>query len=81
VPETGEALGNFPQAFTHMALVSSCAQLSALHGARPPPHAPYDFADFALAHHLGQRAGRMSHFSHNPRSPMGGSPGEALSQA
>ena len=63
VPGTGEALGNFPQAFTHMALVSSCAQLSALHGARPPLDAPYDFADFALAHHLGPRARRMSLFS------------------
>jgi GH15 family glucan-1,4-alpha-glucosidase len=63
VPGTGEALGNFPQAFTHMALVSSCAQLSALHGARPPRDAPYDFADFALTHHLGQRALRMSRFS------------------
>jgi GH15 family glucan-1,4-alpha-glucosidase len=50
VPGTGEALGNFPQAFTHMALVASCAQLSALRsGFRPPPGA-YDFAAFALEH-------------------------------
>ena len=28
-PATGEALGNFPQAFSHMALVGSCAHLSA----------------------------------------------------
>ena len=63
VPGTGEALGNFPQAFTHMALVSSCAQLSAARGTRRPRPEPYDFADFALTHHLGRRSVVMSHFA------------------
>nr|WP_275900292.1 glycoside hydrolase family 15 protein [Pyxidicoccus trucidator] len=61
VPETGEALGNFPQAFTHMALVSSCAQLSAVYSTarRPPPGAAYDFASFALEPLLTRRRGRV----------------------
>jgi GH15 family glucan-1,4-alpha-glucosidase len=59
VPGTGEALGNFPQAFTHMALVSSCAQLSAVSAAawRPPPGEAYDFASFALDALLARRRG------------------------
>jgi GH15 family glucan-1,4-alpha-glucosidase len=63
VPETGEALGNFPQAFTHMALVSSCAQLSVARGFPLPRPGAYDFADFALTYHLGRRSLLMSHFS------------------
>jgi GH15 family glucan-1,4-alpha-glucosidase len=62
VPGTGEALGNFPQAFTHMALVSSCAQLSAARTARRPNGVPYDFADFALTSLLAQRSLLMSRF-------------------
>ncbi|TQF17893.1 glycoside hydrolase family 15 protein [Myxococcus llanfairpwllgwyngyllgogerychwyrndrobwllllantysiliogogogochensis] len=60
VPLTGEALGNFPQAFTHMALVSSCAQLSAVHALeqRRPPEQPRDFAAVALEHLLESR-GRL----------------------
>ncbi len=50
IPESGEALGNFPQAFTHMALVTSCAHLSAARrGALPPDGTAYDFAEFALS--------------------------------
>ncbi|WP_224361328.1 glycoside hydrolase family 15 protein [Hyalangium versicolor] len=63
VPGTGEALGNFPQAFTHMALVSSCAQLSAARRFQLPRPGAYDFADLALTYHLGQRSLFMSHFS------------------
>jgi GH15 family glucan-1,4-alpha-glucosidase len=63
VPGTGEALGNFPQAFTHMALVASCAQISAARRFQLPRPGAYDFADFALTHHLGQRSLFMSHFS------------------
>ncbi|QRK11973.1 glycoside hydrolase family 15 protein [Archangium violaceum] len=63
VPGTGEALGNFPQAFTHMALVASCAQLSAGRSFQLPRAGAYDYADFALTYHLGRRSMFMSHFS------------------
>jgi GH15 family glucan-1,4-alpha-glucosidase len=46
---TGEALGNFPQAFTHMALVTSCAHLAAARAGRlPPPGVAHDYAESAL---------------------------------
>jgi GH15 family glucan-1,4-alpha-glucosidase len=46
---SGEALGNFPQAFTHMALVSSCAHLSAARrGQLPTDGEPHDYAELAL---------------------------------
>ena len=63
VPGTGEARGNFPQAFTHMALVASCAQLSAGRSFPLPRPGAYDYADFALTHHLGRRSLFLSHFS------------------
>ncbi|MBN1209193.1 MAG: glycoside hydrolase family 15 protein [Myxococcaceae bacterium] len=63
VPGTGEAMGNFPQAFTHMALVASCAQLSAARSFQLPRPGAYDFADFALTYHLGRRSALMSRFS------------------
>ncbi|WNG54156.1 glycoside hydrolase family 15 protein [Archangium gephyra] len=63
VPGTGEAMGNFPQAFTHMALVASCAQLSAGRSFQLPRAGAYDYADFALTYHLGRRSMFMSHFS------------------
>lgn len=48
-PVTGEHLGNTPQAFTHMALVASCAHLSAAKAGRLPDDGlPYDFAELAL---------------------------------
>jgi len=46
-PATGEALGNFPQAFSHMALVLSCAHLSAARRGEVPP-GPQDYAELAL---------------------------------
>jgi GH15 family glucan-1,4-alpha-glucosidase len=53
-PATGEHLGNFPQAFTHMALVTSCAHLSAAkRGLLPPPDEPHDYAELALDRLLG----------------------------
>ena len=46
---TGEHLGNTPQAFTHMALVTSCAHLSAARrGLLPTDGEPHDFAELAV---------------------------------
>ncbi|HZQ84349.1 MAG TPA: glycoside hydrolase family 15 protein [Acidimicrobiales bacterium] len=47
-PVTGEALGNFPQAFTHMALVTSCAHLSAARRGEVPTDGAHDYAELAL---------------------------------
>lgn len=47
---TGEALGNFPQAFTHMALITSCAHVTAAREGRiQPPDAAHDYAASAIA--------------------------------
>lgn len=49
LPGTGELLGNFPQAFTHMALVTSTAHLAAARaGELPPPDTAYDFTAVAF---------------------------------
>ena len=49
-PTTGEALGNTPQAFTHMAVVTSAEALTAARQGRlPPPDEAYAFAMAALA--------------------------------
>jgi GH15 family glucan-1,4-alpha-glucosidase len=53
-PATGEALGNFPQAFSHMALVGSCAHLSAARLGRIPEGA-HDYAELALERLLSDR--------------------------
>ncbi len=46
---TGEALGNFPQAFTHMALITTCAHVTAAREGRiPPPDVAHDFAASAI---------------------------------
>ena len=45
---TGEMLGNFPQAFTHMALVTSCAHLSAAKRGEVPFDGAHDYAELAL---------------------------------
>jgi GH15 family glucan-1,4-alpha-glucosidase len=48
-PTSGELLGNFPQAFTHMALITSCAHLSAARaGLLPDPEQPHDYTELAL---------------------------------
>jgi GH15 family glucan-1,4-alpha-glucosidase len=57
-PATGEHLGNTPQAFTHMALVTSLAHLSAAHrGLLPDDGQPHDFAELALDRLLARRPG------------------------
>jgi GH15 family glucan-1,4-alpha-glucosidase len=46
---TGEALGNFPQAFTHMALITTCAHVTAAREKRiPAPGVAHDFAASAI---------------------------------
>ena len=54
---SGEALGNFPQAFTHMALVLSCAHLSAAKRRHLPFEGAHDYAELAVDRLLagGQR--------------------------
>ena len=55
-PGTGSHLGNTPQAFTHMALVTSCAHLSAAErGLLPSNGEPHDFAELALDRLLSRR--------------------------
>lgn len=56
-PDSGDALGNFPQAFSHMALVMSCANLAAAKaGARAG--GGVTFAELALTHLHAGRAPR-----------------------
>jgi GH15 family glucan-1,4-alpha-glucosidase len=48
-PRTGAHLGNTPQAFTHMAVVTSCAHLAAARrGELPADGRPHDYAELAL---------------------------------
>ena len=53
-PASGEALGNFPQAFSHMALVTSCAHLTAARAGRIPAGA-HAYAELALDRFLAGR--------------------------
>ena len=54
---TGQMLGNFPQAFTHMALVTSCAHLSAAKRGEVPFDGVHDYAELALQRLLASRGG------------------------
>jgi hypothetical protein len=56
---TGEALGNFPQAFSHMALVNSCAHLSAAKRGEVPD-GPQDYMELALDRLLARHARKSS---------------------
>jgi len=52
-PSTGEQLGNTPQAFTHMAVVTSCSAISAARrGELPPPDRPFSFVEACLDRRL-----------------------------
>ena len=55
-PASGELLGNFPQAFSHMALVLSCAHLAAARRGEIPSGVPVDHAEAALDRLLARRA-------------------------
>ena len=54
-PSSGELLGNFPQAFSHMALVLSCAHLAAARRGEIPSGEAVDFAEGALDRSLARR--------------------------
>jgi GH15 family glucan-1,4-alpha-glucosidase len=55
-PATGEHLGNTPQAFTHMALVTTMSHLAAAQsGLLPADGQPHDFAELALDRLLARR--------------------------
>jgi len=52
-PSTGEQLGNTPQAFTHMAVVTSCSAISAARrGELPSPEAAFSFIEASLDRRL-----------------------------
>jgi GH15 family glucan-1,4-alpha-glucosidase len=56
-PATGEQLGNTPQAFTHMAVVTSCHAISAARrGQLPPPDTSFSFIEAALERRMSASA-------------------------
>ncbi|MEE8410656.1 MAG: glycoside hydrolase family 15 protein, partial [Myxococcota bacterium] len=57
---SGEALGNFPQAFTHMAIVTSCMHLAAARKGEIPRDDAYDFSEHALMRLLEKRGATPS---------------------
>jgi GH15 family glucan-1,4-alpha-glucosidase len=60
--KTGEPLGNFPQAFAHMALVSSCSHLAAAKRGEVPFDGAHDYAELAVDRLLASR-GRLGTFT------------------
>jgi GH15 family glucan-1,4-alpha-glucosidase len=56
-PASGEQLGNTPQAFTHMAVVTSCSAISAARrGELPPTDTTFSFIEASLDRRLGLSA-------------------------
>ena len=56
-PSSGEHLGNTPQAFTHMAVVTSCSAISAARrGELPPPDTAFSFVEASLDRRLSMGA-------------------------
>jgi len=52
-PSSGEQLGNMPQAFTHMAVVTSCSAISAARRDElPPPDGAFSFIEASLDRRL-----------------------------
>ena len=52
-PSSGEQLGNLPQAFTHMAVVTSCSAISAARrGELPSPDVAFSFIEASLDRRL-----------------------------
>ncbi len=52
-PSSGEQLGNMPQAFTHMAVVTSCSSISAARrGELPPSERAFSFIEASLDRRL-----------------------------
>jgi GH15 family glucan-1,4-alpha-glucosidase len=56
-PVTRNALGNTPQAFSHMAVVTTCEALTAARrGLLPPPDRAYSFREAAVLRRFGAKA-------------------------
>ncbi len=69
-PSTGEQLGNTPQAFTHMAVVTSCSAISAARrGELPPPDQPFSFVEACLDRRLSADPG-LNRARHRMNPPV-----------
>ncbi len=64
---TGEALGNFPQAFTHMAHITSCLHLEAAKDGEIDYDAAYDYAEQAVDRLVSLGTGVAPHDQARPR--------------
>ncbi|MFW6079449.1 MAG: glycoside hydrolase family 15 protein, partial [Gemmatimonadota bacterium] len=83
-PSTGAALGNFPQAFTHVGLISAALTLAECRGEAPPPGTPLQAERSSggggdrrgRSHRIGGpwRRSDQATGSHGGRSDRGGGP-------